>query len=190
MEDFDRDEFDEFGKFNRDELNRLFRQRMADEEFKKRFMNIIGGYQRDYEGIMRLLSTGMFGNNPFSGSSTRHNPMDPSHFNRNSFLDGLDFTGLNEDGWSGEHWESEDGRTHISSFTRSVTPEDYHQRRRERNDEELPTEHVIGILETKLKKALSLDTSEGYKKAAELKNTIDSLKKGEDSKNDDKNEEK
>ena len=50
-DDFNKDEFDEFRNFNRGELNRLFRERMSDEDFRRRFMGIIGGYQRDYEGI-------------------------------------------------------------------------------------------------------------------------------------------
>jgi len=52
MDDFDKDEFDEFRNFNREELNRLFKERMEDKNFRKRFMGIIGGYQRDYEDIM------------------------------------------------------------------------------------------------------------------------------------------
>jgi hypothetical protein len=186
-DDFDNegfDEFDEFRNFNREELNRLFRERMNDEDFRKRFMGIIGGYQRDYEGIMKLL-WGMNNNpfnDPFSGLSSSLNP------DRNSFLKGLDFTGFNEDGWNSEHWSSPDGRTHITSFSRSIGPEEYNNMNRGRRGYEEPsTEYVIGLLENKLEDAIE---NEDYEKAAELRDTIKSLKEGEKTKNEGKNEEK
>jgi hypothetical protein len=37
----DFDEFDEFRRFDREKINRLFRQRMEDDEFRKRFFGIV-----------------------------------------------------------------------------------------------------------------------------------------------------
>lgn len=176
----DFDEFDEFRNFNREELNKLFRERMSDDDFRKRFMGIIGGYQRDYEGIMKLLwgmNNNPFGD-PYSGLSSSFNP------DKNSFFRDLDFTAFNEDGWNSQHWTSEDGKTHISSFTRSMGPEEfYNMSRRRRKEEELPTEYVIKLLEGKLDEAVS---NEDYEKAAELRDTIKSLNEGEKTKNEKK----
>jgi hypothetical protein len=190
MDDFDKDEFDEFGNFDREELNRLFRERMQDEDFRQRFMGIIGGYQRDYEGIMKLL-WGMNGNNPFndpfSGLSSSFNP------NKDSFFKGLDFKALNEDGWEGGNWTSDDGETYISSFTRSFTPEEFYyseKRRNQMDDGELPASYVIEMLEDKLDDALEKDTPEGYNEAATLLKTINSLKEGEKTKKENKSKEK
>lgn len=190
MDDFNKDdfdEFDEFRNFNRDELNKLFRQRMEDEDFRRRFMGIIGGYQRDYDSIMKLL-WGMNNNpfnDPYSGLSSSFNP------DRNSFLKGLDFTAFNEDGWNSEHWTSPDGKTHISSFTRSMGPEEFYNmskgRNRRKKEEELPKEYVIELLENKLNEALS---EENYEEAASLRDTIKSLKEGEKPKKENKTEEK
>jgi len=188
MDDFnnnDFDEFDEFRNFDRDELNKLFRQRMEDEDFRKRFMGIIGGYQRDYEGIMKLL-WGMNNNpfnDPYSGLSSSFNP------DKNLFLRNLDFTAFNEDGWNSEHWSSEDGKTHISSYTRSIGPEDYYHmtRGKKRKEEELPKEYVIELLQNKLDEAIS---EENYEEAASLRDTIKSLKDGEKTKKEKKKEEK
>lgn len=187
-DDFNKDEFDEFRNFDREELNRLFRERMQDDDFRKRFMGIIGGYQRDYEGIMKLLwglNSNPF-NDPFSGMSSSFNP------DKDSFFKGLDFTSFNEDGWQGQSWTSEDGETHISSFSRSFTPEEFYhseKRRNQMDDGELPTDYVIELLENKLAEALEEDTPEGYKEAATLRDTINSLKEGEKTKNENKNEE-
>ena len=189
MDDFNEDEFDEFRNFDREELNRLFRDRMQDEDFRQKFMGIIGGYQRDYEGIMKLL-WGMNNkpfNDPFAGLPPSFNPSD------SSFLKGLDFTGLNEDGWNGEHWKSDDGETYISSFTRSMTPEEFYyneKRRNQMDDGELPASYVIEMLEDKLDNALEKDTPEGYTEAASLLTTINSLKEGEKTKNENKSKEK
>ena len=189
MDDFNKDdfdEFDEFGKFNREELNRLFRARMEDDDFRKRFMGIIGGYQRDYEGIMKLL-WGMNNNpfnDPYSGLSSSFNP------DKNSFFKDLDFTAFNEDGWNSEHWTSDDGKTHISSFTRSMGPEEFYdltRGRRSKKKDELPTEVVINMLEDKLDEAVS---EENYEEAASLRDTIKSLKEGEKTKEEQKKEEK
>ena len=174
------DEFDEFRNFDRSELNRLFRERMQDEDFRKRFMGIVGGYQRDFEGIMKLL----YGNSnnpfkdPFSGLSTSFNP------DKDSFFKGLDMSGLNEDGWKGDNWTSEDGHTHISSFSRSFTPEEFYndEKRNKEKDNTLPASVVIDLLETKLTDALD---EENYEEAASLRDTIKSLKEGEKTKNDD-----
>jgi len=189
MDDFDKDEFDEFRNFNREELNRLFKERMEDKNFRKRFMGIIGGYQRDYEDIMKLLY-GLNNNpfsDPFSGLSSSFNP------DKDSFFKGVDFTSFNEDGWQGQSWTSEDGNTHISSFSRSFTPEEFYHSNKRRNqmvDNELPTEYVIELLENKLTESLLLDTPEGYKEAATLRDTINSLKEDEKTKNENKNKEK
>jgi hypothetical protein len=181
MDDNDNfDEFDEFRNFDRNELNRLFRERMQDEDFRKRFMGIVGGYQRDFEGIMRLL----YGKNnnpfhdPFSGLSSSFNP------SKDSFFKGLDMSAFNEDGWQGEHWSSEDGHTHISSFSRSFTPEEFYnsEKRNRTEDGSLPASVVIELLETKLADALE---EEKYEDAVSLRDTIKSLKEGEKSKNDD-----
>lgn len=188
-DDFNKDEFDEFRNFNREDLNKLFKARMRDEEFRKKFMGIIGGYQRDYEGIMKLLwgmNDNTF-NDPFSGLSSSFNP------DKNSFFKGLDFTAFNEDGWEGGNWTSEDGETHISSFTRSFTPEEFYhseKRRNQMDDRELPASYVIEMLEDKLDEALSHDTPEGYNEAASLLKTIKSLKEGEKTKNENKSKEK
>jgi len=57
-------------------------------------------------------------------------------------------------------------------------------------DNELPTEYVIELLENKLTESLLLDTPEGYKEAATLRDTINSLKEDEKTKNENKNKEK
>ncbi len=187
MDDFDKDEFDEFRNFDREELNRLFRERMLDEDFRQRFMGIIGGYQRDYEGIMKLL-WGMNSNNPFSdpfsGLSSSFNP------NKDSFFKGLDFKALNEDGWEGGNWTSEDGETHISSFSRSFTPEEFYhseKRRNQMDNGELPIPMVLKMLEDKLTLAVE---EENYEEAASLRDTIKSLNEGEKTKKENKNKKK
>jgi hypothetical protein len=166
MEDFNEDEFEDF---DREKLNRLFREKMQDDDFRKRFMGVIGGYQRDYEGIMKLL-WGMNANpfnDPFSGLS--FNP------DKNSFFKGLDFNSLNENDWEGGNWSSEDGETHISSFSRSFTPEEFYNSEKmqnQMNDGELPTEYVIELLSNKLGEAID---DENYEEAASLRDTIKSL---------------
>jgi hypothetical protein len=183
-DDFNKDEFDEFRNFNREELNRLFRERMNDEDFRRRFMGIIGGYQRDYEGIMKLL-WGM-NSNPFSDLFLGL----PINSSEDSFFKGLDFKALNEDGWEGGNWSSEDGKTHISSFSRSFTPEEFYEsenRRNNLNRKELPISIVIKKLENKLTEVLE---KENYEEAASLRDTIKSLKEGEKTKNENKTKEK
>jgi len=184
-DEFDKDEFDEFRNFNREELNRLFKERMEDEEFRRKFMGIVGGYQRDFEGIMKILgATGNPFNNPFSGMSSDSG---------NTFLNGMDFSrAFNEDGWIDEHWSSPDGETHISSFTRSMTPEEFHNMDRHNRGKvrETTTEDVILDLEDRMVEALLSDTSKGYKEAASLRDQIKSLKEGEKTENENKTKEK
>lgn len=174
------DEFDEFRNFNREELNKLFRQRMEDDEFRKKFMGIVGGYQRDYDSIIKLFNH--MGYNPFSGLSSYDNIDRYFGPSKGSFLKDLDFTGFNEDGWNGEHWVSPDGRTHISSFTRSMTPEEFYEMDR-KSEKDLPTEYVIELLQKKLKNAIS---DENYEEAANIRDTIKSLETGEKTKKEDK----
>lgn len=170
MDEFDKDEFDEFKNFNRKELNRLFRERMQNDEFRKKFMGIIGGYQRDYEGIINLLW----------GLNNTDSLQDPFlSLNEESFFKNLDFKSFNEDGWEGQSWTSDDGETHISSFSRSFTPEEFYHSEKSRNqmgDGELPTKYVIDLLENKLNEALA---DENYEEAASLRDTIKSLKESE-----------
>lgn len=157
----DKDEFDEFKNFNRDDLNKMFSKQMEDEEFKKKFIEIINGYQSDIDSIMKLF----YGTrNPFNNQSQPFKNL------------GLDFTSFNEDGWNSEHWSTPDGKTQISSFTRSMTPEEFfnnEKKNKEMNMNELPAEYIIQMLENKLDECLS---EENYEEAAELRDTIKGLK--------------
>ena len=123
FDDFDGfDEFDEFGKFDRDELNRMFRQRMSDDEFRRKFFGIIGNYQRDFEKMMRLLDNEKRKGDPFgdmlSGFST---PYGYGFGIPKDYFKDIDMTAFNEDGWNTKHWESPDGSTSYTSFSRSFS---------------------------------------------------------------------
>ena len=80
-----------------------------------------------------------------------------------------------DDGWSSEHWESEDGRYHVSSFTRDLDFGGFNE------DEtgELPIGRLIHHLEDRLSQAVE---EEDYEEAATLRDSISSLKKGEENK--------
>jgi hypothetical protein len=178
--DFDGfDEFDEFGKFNRDELNRMFRQRMSDDEFRRKFFGIIGGYQRDFERMMRLLGDQQSKRDPFrdifSGLSST------SSFGPEDYFKNMDFTAFNEDGWDTKHWESPDGSTSYTSFSRS-----YYWPEEEPtwgNKVEIDDNYVLNMLEDKLSRSIE---EENYEEAANIRDAIKALKE----KKNDKKEEK
>jgi hypothetical protein len=160
------DELNEFNKFNKQgDISRMFNERMNDDEFRERFNKIVGNYQRDFEKMLRLLYNNKKPlDNPFSGLSPDFN--------------GLDLKSLTKDGWDEQHWTSPDGKTQISSFSRSMTPEDfyYNEKRRKMNGDEISNKDLIELLEYELGEAVS---EEKYEKAAKLRDTIKELKEGE-----------
>ena len=154
MDEFNDDEFDEFGNFDREKLNKLFRERMGDDDFKKKFLGILGGYENRYEEIMKLM-WGM-NNNPF----------------------GLDATGLNVDGYNSYSGVTNDGKTNsVSIYTMSMSPEEFYnsENRNNMEDQELAPEIIIDLLQNKLDEAVS---EENYEEASSLLDTINSLKGG------------
>jgi len=153
MNEFNDDEFDEFGNFDREKLNKLFRERMADDDFKKKFLGIIGGYENRYEEIMKLM-WGM-NNNPF----------------------GLDATGLNVDGYNSYSGTTDGDNTSVSIYTISMSPEEFYnnENRNKMVDQELAPEIIINLLQNKLDEAVY---EENYEEASSLLDTINSLKEG------------
>ena len=163
---FDDDELNEFNKFNKQgDISRMFNERMNDDDFRERFNKIVGNYQRDFEKMLRLLYNNKnSSDNPFSGLSPE--------------LTGLDLKSLTKDGWDEQRWTSPDGKTQISSFSRSMTPEDfYHNEKKQKmGEDEISNNDLIQLLEHELGEAVS---EEKYEKAVKLRDTIKELKEGE-----------
>jgi len=147
---------------------------MNDEEFRREFLRMMLNQQRRYDSYL----SGMFGNQYNTFGSGMDNldllklmmGIDPSNISSEG--------GVDENGeWESNTWESPDGSTRFRSFKRYGFNGPNKGRREEENV------NTVKLLESKLKKAVAL---EEYEEAQKIKDLIDSLKKEENDKKDQK----